>query len=66
MVDANSNNFKKGVVALRVGSLAGQAMRRILFFAVVVLAVRDTRVRLSLRAAAGRTAKAAFRAAQGR
>jgi hypothetical protein len=40
--------------------------RRILFFEVVVLAVRDSWVRLSLRGAAGRAAKEAFRAAQKR
>jgi hypothetical protein len=40
--------------------------RRILFFNVVVLAVRDSWVRLSLRGAAGRAAKAAFTAARGR
>ena len=39
--------------------------RRILFFDVVVLAVRNSWVRLSLRGAAGRAAKAAFRDAQG-
>jgi hypothetical protein len=38
---------------------------RILFFDVVVLAVRDSWVRLSLRGAAGRAAKAVFRAARG-